>query len=343
MTEKRPACSFLLLIMTLILSLSCSERKPDAQTAEKPLSLTVYSGRSESLVEPIIEQFQAATGIQTQVKYGGTAELAAALLEEGDRTLADLFFAQDPGGLGAVEGMLAPLPADISDLVARRYRSPEGKWVGLSGRARTVVYNTNKLGEGDLPRDIWGFTDPKWKGRIGWSPTNASFQAMLTAMIKLWGEEKTAAWLAGIQANEAKIYPNNTSIVSAVGSGEVEVGFVNHYYLFRFLAEQGESFPVRNYHPADGGPGAIILVAGAGILESSRNKEAGERFLRFMLSPVAQQYFTGQSYEYPVIDGVNTNRLLTPVSEIKSPEISLRDLSNPNAAVELLRKSGIIP
>jgi iron(III) transport system substrate-binding protein len=311
--------------------------------ASGPGSLTIYSGRGEELVGPIIQQFRDATGIDVKVRYGGTSELAATILEEGRNSPADVFFAQDPAGLGAVAHLFVPLPQDILDRVEPRFRSSQDTWVGISGRARVVVYNTEKLREEDLPDDIWGFTDPQWKGRIGWAPTNGSFQAMVTAMREVWGDEKTRQWLLGIEANDPKVYPKNTPIVAAVGAGEIDVGFPNHYYLFRFLQERGESFPARNYHPRGGGPGGVILVAGTGVMETSKSKENAERFLRFMLSPVAQQYFAGRTFEYPVVEGVKTHRLLKPLSEITSPSIDLSDLTDLDGTLNLLRDAGVLP
>ena len=311
--------------------------------ASTPGELTIYSGRSESLVDPIIQQFAQATGVKVAVKYANTPQLAATLLEERGNTPADVFFAQDPGGLGAVEHMLSPLPDTVLSRVPDWARSPTGKWVGLSGRARTVVYNTNKLTESDLPDDMFGFTDPKWKGRIGWAPTNASFQTMVTAMVAVWGEDKTLRWLEGIQANEPKVYPKNTPQVAAAAAGEIDVGFVNHYYLFRFLAEEGDSFPARNYHPRSGGPGGTIMVAGAGVLAASQNNEVAERFLQFMLSKVGQQYFAAQTFEYPLVEGVKTPRVLVPLSEINQPRIPLTDLADLKGTQELLRSAGVMP
>ena len=317
---------------------------PRVLEVEKPPgSLTIYSGRGENLVDPIIQQFSSVTGIKVAVKYASTTELAATLQEEGDRTPADVFFAQDPGGLGAVEDMLVRLPDSIVGRVPEWARSPEGKWVGLSGRARTIVYGTGKLTEADLPDDIWDFVDSQWKGRIGWAPTNASFQTMVSAMRVLWGEEKTRQWLEGIQANDPTIYPKNTPQVAAAAAGEIDVGFVNHYYLFRFLAEEGDSFPARNYHPRAGGPGAVVMVAGAGILSASENRENGERFLEFMLSQVAQQFFASQTFEYPLVDGVKTSRVLVPLSEISQPNVALKDLTDLKGTVRLLRETGVLP
>ena len=305
--------------------------------------LVLYSGRSESLVGPIIQQFESATGIAVEVKYGSTSEMAATLLEEGDRSPADLFFAQDPGGLGAVEGLLSPLPNGLLSRVPGWARSPEALWVGISGRARTLVYNTEQLSESELPDDLVGLTDPKWRGRLGWAPTNGSFQTMITAMVALWGAEATRAWLEGVLANEPRTYPNNTTQVAAVGSGEIDVALVNHYYLHRFLAEEGEEFPARNYHPRAGGPGALVMVAGAGILETAAHREGAERFLDFMLSTVAQQYFASQTFEYPLVEGVATARVLVPMESIRRPDIALADLADLTGTVRLLRDVGVTP
>ena len=305
--------------------------------------LVIYSGRSESLVDALIQQFSQATGIQAEVKYAGTPQLAATLLEEGDNSPADIFFAQDPGGLGAVEGMLATLPDRVLSRVPDWARSPQGKWVGLSGRARTVVYNPERISEEELPDDVWDFVNPEWKDRIGWAPTNASFQTMVTAMRALWGEEKTHEWLEGVQANDPVIYPKNTPQVAAVAAGERDVGLVNHYYLFRFLAEEGEDFPARNYHPRAGGPGATVMVAGAGILNSSDNRDSAEKFLEFMLSRVGQQYFAGQTFEYPLVEGVKVPHELVALEDINHPSIPLKDLADLEGTQRLLRETGVLP
>ena len=322
-------------------ALSAEAARLDTVGSLEPL--VIYSGRSESLVDAVIQQFSQATGIEVEVKYAGTSQLAATLLEEGDRSPADIFFAQDPGGLGAVEEMLDVLPDRVLSRVPDWARSPGGKWVGLSGRARTVVYNPERIDEKELPDDIWEFKNPEWRDRIGWAPTNASFQTMVTAMRALWGENKTSQWLKGVQANNPVIYPKNTPQVAAVAAGEIDVGLVNHYYLFRFLSEEGEDFAARNYHPRAGGPGATIMVAGAGILGSSDNSDAAERFLEFMLSRVGQQYFAGQTFEYPLVEGIQVPHVLVPLEEINHPSIPLRDLADLEGTQRLLRETGVLP
>lgn len=307
-------------------------------------TLTVYSGRNEKLVGPLIERFKKESGIDIRVRYGDTAELAAAILEEGDKSPADVYFAQDAGALGALASAdrLAKLSDPILNRVDSRFRSPKGEWVGLSGRARTVVYNTKALKPEDLPDSLLGFTDPRWKGKIGWAPTNGSFQAFVTALRVTEGDEAARKWLEGIKANSPKVYQNNTSIVQAVGAGEVEVGLVNHYYLFSFLREQGEAFAARNYHPRAGDSGAMINIAGAGILSTSRNPKAAERLVEYLLSKDAQQYFADETFEYPLVEGITTHPALVPLAQIKTPQIDLGSLADLEKTLKLLRDTAVL-
>jgi iron(III) transport system substrate-binding protein len=307
-------------------------------------SLTIYSGRSEGLVGPLIQRFQEETGITTEVNYAGTTDLAATILEEGDASPADVFFAQDAGALGAIaaEGLLADLPAATLDQVDERFRSDDGQWVGLSGRARVVAYDTRALEESDLPSSIDDFTDPAWKGKIGWAPSNASFQSFVTAYRVLEGDEAAKAWLEGIVANEAKVYENNDAVLASIAAGEVEVGFINHYYLVNALAEQGESFPVRNHFLQSGDPGSLINVAGAGILTSADNPAAAQAFIDFLLSSESQQYFAEQTHEYPLVDGVEADPNLPPLADIASPDIDLSDLADLQGTQTLLQEAGVL-
>lgn len=337
----------LLIIVTIALSacLPVQPAAPAVSTEEAGGTLVLYSGRSENLVGPLIEQFEAASGIDVEVRYGSTPEVAATLLEEGANSPADLFFAQDPGGLGAVAnaGLLAALPVEIVNLVKPEFRSPDSLWVGVSGRARVVVYNTDLLTEADLPADIADFTDPAWSGKIGWAPTNASFQAMVTGMRVLWGEAETRAWLEGIQANNPVVYEGNAPIVEGVAAGEVEVGLVNHYYLYRFLAEQGETFAARNYFLPGGGPGSLVLVAGVGRLATGKNEANALAFIEYLVSAAAQEYFTTETSEYPVVAGVADPEGLTPIEELNAAAINITDLADVQGTIQLLQEVGVLP
>ena len=307
-------------------------------------TLTIYSGRSEELVGPLIERFKTDSGLDVRVDYAGTTDLAATILEEGDASPADVFFAQDAGALGAVaaEGRLAPLSETTLGLVDARFRADAGNWVGVSGRARVVIYDTRTLAEADLPRTIDDFTDPAWKGRIGWAPTNASLQTFITAYRLMEGEDAARAFVEGIVANEPKVYDGNDAVLAAVAAGEVEVGFVNHYYLMRQLKEQGESFPVRNHFVDGSDPGALVNVAGAGILTTSKNPTAAQAFVDFLLSVESQEYFATETSEYPLIEGVPADPALPTLSEIQSPDIDLSDLSDLEGTLKLLQDSGAL-
>ena len=310
-------------------------------------TLTIYSGRSQKLVSGLFKAFSEETGIRVKVRYAKTAALANQILEERSQSPADLFFAQDSGALGAVaeQGLFRPLPTDILNEVPASFRSAKGEWVGLSGRARVLAYSTQRLSDDDLPKSIFDLTDAKWKGRIGLPPTNASFRAFVTAMRVRAGDKKTLAWLKGIVANEPKYYAKNTPTVKAIADGEIDVGLVNHYYLYRFIQKEGPKFPVRNYYFPNGDIGALINVAGVGILKSSKKPAQAERFIRFVLSRAGQKILVEGNNEYPVVKGfpLNPKRGLRDVREIKTPAIDLGKLTDVRGTVRLLQQAGMLP
>lgn len=307
-------------------------------------TLTIYAGRSESLVGPLLERFRTETGLDVQVKYASTSELAATILEEGDASPADVFFAQDGGALGALaaEARLAELPASTLERVDPRFSSPDSVWVGVSGRARVVVYDTRVLAEADLPSSILDYTDPSWKGKIGWAPTNASFQAFVTAFRVLRGEDAARAWLEGIQANEPKVFEGNDAVLAAVAAGEIQVGFINHYYLMSQLAEQGEDFPVRNHFLPNGDVGALVNVAGAGILTTSKNPSAAQAFVDYLLTDESQVYFADETYEYPLVAGIAADKRLVPLADIAAPDVDLSDLTDLEGTLRLIQEAGVL-
>ena len=319
---------------------------PTAEPLVEYDTLTVYSGRSQTLVHPILLAFGEWLGVDIEVRYGGSSSTAATLLEEGDNTPADVVFLQDPGSLGSLAGagMLAELPQETLEEVDSRLRDPNGRWIGTSGRARTVIYNTDAINpETDLPDSILDFTSEEWRGRVGWAPWNGSFQALVTALRLTKGDEAARDWLEGMRDNEARDYPNNVSIVQAAANGEVEVGFVNHYYLERFLAEYGPDFKARNYYIGNGDPGALVLVAGVGILEASDNRHTAQEFVDFLLSEPAQQYFTSEIKEYPVAAGVVPEGDLPPIDSLNPPDVDLGNLTDLEGTLDLLRDVGVVP
>lgn len=307
--------------------------------------VTVYSGRSENLVGPFFARFSHGSGIDVDVRYAGTGELAATLLEEGDRSPASAFFAQDAGALGllAAEGLFQPLPPEVLDRVPERYRSPEGLWVGVTGRARVLAYNTGTVDAATLPASVTGLTDPAWKGRVGWAPENASFQSFVTALRVMLGEEAARAWLEGMIANETVNFgDSNAAIVRAVGEGEIDAGLVNHYYLYAVKQEEGEAFPVANHFFAPDDPGALINVAGIGVLAAAPEPELALEVVQALLSDAGQEYFVEETDEYPLVPDVAPPANLRPIAETASPEIDLGSLADLQGTLALLAEVGLL-
>ena len=306
---------------------------------------TLYSGRNETLVGPLIEQYAEETGITIDTRYGGTGELAATILEEGEDTPASLFFSQDAGALGllADEGRFETLPAELLDRVEERFRDPEGWWVGVTGRARVLAYNTDTLAEDDLPASVRELTDPAWAGRLGWAPENASFQAFITAFRLIDGDDAVRGWLETMIANGTVNFgDSNSAIVQVIGNGEIDAGLVNHYYVYAVGREAGEDFPVANHFFAGGDPGSLINVAGIGLIEGADDADAALAFVDYLLSDVAQEYFASQTFEYPLIEGVAAPEGLVPLSEIAHPDIELGDLADLHGTLELLSEVGLV-
>ena len=306
---------------------------------------TLYSGRNETLVGPLIEQYAEETGVSIDTRYGGTGELAATILEEGEDTPASLFFSQDAGALGllADEERFETLPAELLDRVEERFRDSEGRWVGVTGRARVLAYNTDTVSEDELPESVRDLTDPAWAGRVGWAPENASFQAFITAFRLLDGDDAVRGWLEAMIANGAVNFgDSNSAIVQAIGNGEIDAGLVNHYYLYAVGREAGEGFPVANHFFAGGDPGSLINVAGIGLIEGANDENAALAFVDYLLSEEAQEYFATETFEYPLVEGVAAPEGLVPLGEIAHPDIALGDLADLRGTLDLLSEVGLV-
>ena len=336
-------------VVSALSACGASDAEEDAsgqpETSASADALTIYSGRNETLVGPLLEDLEAAVGQPVEVRYGDSSELAAQLLEEGERTEADLFFSQDAGALGALSkaGLLATLDTATVETAPEDYRADDGSWVGVSARSRVIVYNPDKVPAADLPASIFELTDPKWKGQIGFAPTNASFQAFVTGLRVLTGEDRAREWLEGFKANQPRAFEGNGLVLDAVDSGEISLGLVNHYYLYEKIAEEGaENVTAENHFLPGGDPGALVNVAGVGVIEGSDQADAANEAVQFLLGEQAQQYFADETAEYPVREGITTTKHDLPaLDSLQNPDIDLTDLSSLEQTLALLDEVGL--
>ena len=317
-----------------------------AETAETGTSepVVVYSGRSEELVGPLLEEFTAQTGIPVQARYGDTAEMAAQIIEEGDASPADFYYGQDAGALGALDaaGMCAALPAEVAETVPTAYRSAAGTWTGITGRARVIAYDSSQLTAEEVPTSIFELTDPRWAGQVAIAPTNGSFQAFVTAMRVDIGDDATREWLQGLIDNDAQLYEKNSLIRDAVDSGEVQLGLINHYYWYQKAAEVGnDAMTVQLSFAEPGDPGALVNVSGGCIIAPTDNSDGAAQLLTWMLSDDTQQWFVDTTYEYPLVPTVAGPDGVPAITDVQGPDIPLAELEDLPGTLQMLQDVGL--
>lgn len=309
-------------------------------------ALVVYSGREQELVEPLFEQFQKDTGIALDVRYGDSPELAATIREEGDATPAQVFYAQDAGSIGILEDQLAELPQADLDLIPAQYRDPAGRWVGVTGRVRTMIFNTDRVQEDQLPGSVMELASPDWKlGDIGVAPTNASFVGFVSAMREVLGDAQTEEFLRGL-ATHAKTYEKNSQITDAVASGEIDTGLVNHYYLYEKLASDPNA-PIANHFFDPKDVGSFVNVSAVGILAAAADDANAQRLVQYLLT-TGQAYFAdgAEEREYPLnssASGTEKADELPPLEDHSGPAVSLADLGTDlETTVAMIRDAGLV-
>ena len=302
--------------------------------------LTMYSGRVPALIDPAIAIYEKQ-GKDVKVRTGDSPTLAATLVEEGKNSRADLFYSQDAGSLDAIEkaGNLEKLPQDILDLVPARFRSTTGRWVGVTARSRIIAYGP-KVKASELPDSPLELADPKWRGRVGWAPTNASLQGYITALRLVRGEDVARRWLKGMVDNKTEVFDSNVPVRDAIAKGEIDLGLINHYYVAEALAKDPD-YPVKVHFPTKD-LGSLVNVSGVGVLASGKHKADAIEFVRTMLGKQAQEYFADSSKEYPLLAGVQPSKELTPLDEIPSPDIDLANLGDLKGTLELMRETGAL-
>ncbi|KWX66693.1 iron ABC transporter substrate-binding protein [Mycobacterium sp. NAZ190054] len=305
--------------------------------------IVVYSGRSEELIAPLIEQFTTDTGIEVETRYAGSGELAAQLITEGDKSPADVFLSQDAGALGAVSkaGLFAPINPDTLGAVPEQYSAADGTWVGVSGRARVVVYNPTLAPT--PPDTIDGLLAPEWKGKIGFAPSNASWQAFVTGLRVVRGDDGAEQWLRAFKDQDPQAFENNVAVRDAVDSGQIPLGLVNHYYLYELIHSKGpDAVVAENKFMAPGDPGGLINVAGVGVLKAAPNADGAQQFAAYLVGESAQEYFAQETAEYPLIASVAPSAEMPPLADLQPPAVDLSQLDDIETTQELLVDTGLL-
>jgi iron(III) transport system substrate-binding protein len=301
--------------------------------------LTVYSGRGEFLVGELVEYIDDLyDDFDLTVRYAGSTDHVNAIVNEGEGSPADVFYSVNAGALGALadEGRTQALPAEITDMVREEFRTEQ--WIGTSGRARTVPYNTDEFSDGDLPDDIMAYPE-EFDGSLGWAPSYGSCQAFVTAMRLIEGPEATRDWLEAVVDSGISSYADEFAACQAVADGEIDAAFTNHYYIQRVLdgspdASIGTAF-------TSGDAGAVFNVAGAAVVDTAADATLAQNFVRHLLSAEAQDYFARTTFEYPLIPDVEPIGDLPTIDELDVPDIDLTQLSDLEPTIDLMREAGV--
>jgi iron(III) transport system substrate-binding protein len=318
---------------------------PMAEMPDLEGELTLYSGRGEALVGELLEYIQELyPEFTVKPRYNSAADLVNQIQTEGQNSPADVFFSVNAGSLGALAdaGRTAKLPDEVLSMVPEHFRDPDGQWVGTSGRARSIPYNTDQFSASDVPEDIFAFPDAeRFRDDIGWAPSYSSFQAFVTAMRVLNGEEETRQWLEGMMDLGVRTFNDEFLVSQAVADGEIGAGFANHYYTLRVQA--GREDPPIALAFTKNDAGAIFNVAGAEVLDTAGDRSLASNFVRHLLSAEAQDYFARTTFEYPLVPEIDPVGRLPSIDELNPPEgLDLTQLSDLEGTVQLLREVGAL-
>jgi iron(III) transport system substrate-binding protein len=336
---KLPVLVALLSLAALALS-ACGSSGTQSDRA-----ITLYNGQHEQTTAALVAAFEKQTGIKVNVRTGDEAELGNQIMQEGSSSPADVFYTENTPVLEALRerGLLAAVTPSTLTAIPSRYDSAQGDWVGVSARVSVLVYNTSAIEPSQLPNSILELAEPKWKGKLGFAPSETDFQPLITSIVKFDGDATAERWLKGLQAN-SKIYPDNETVVAQVNNGESAVGLINHYYWFRLRAEIGASamHSALHYYAA-GDPGDLVNVSGAAVLKSSSHQAAAQKLLAFLVSHTGQETIAhSHSYEYPLRPGVAPAPELRPFAQIKPPPLTPAELGDGSKALALEQKLGLL-
>ena len=300
--------------------------------------LTLYLGRGEGgLYENVLKAIEKRNPkLNLKIRRGGSAALANTIVAETKAGVkrADLFWAVDTGSIGVVTdaGAAKPLPIDLRAQLREDFQYPS--WSPVTGRVRTLPYNTKRVKPEQIPDSVMALADSDLK--IGWAPAYSSFQSFVTAMRLLEGDKATKAWLKGVNKH-AKKYAGELGVVMGVERGEVDIGFANHYYTLRLKSGKPNATVDLAYTKNDAG----CLVNASGIVALSEGA-LPVNFIRYLLSYEVQSYLAREAYEIPLVQDVPSPEGLASLSTLSPPEMDLRKLADLRPTLNLMRDVGVL-
>ncbi|RFB78454.1 extracellular solute-binding protein [Methylovirgula sp. 4M-Z18] len=309
-------------------------------------ALTVYAAQHEQTVDLLTKAFTKETGIEVKVHAGEPPELASQLVKEGASSPADVFFTANSPELELLseKGLLTKVDPPTLAKVPADDSGAAGDWVGVLAREDILAFNKDMIQESALPASLLDLAKPEWKGKVAIAPTDADFLPLVGAISAVKGRAAALDWLKGLREN-AVIFDDNEGVVAAVERGAAATGIINNYYWPRLRMEKGaESMKSAIHHFSGGDVGALMNVSGAGVLKSSHNQAAAQKFLAFLVSKPTQEMLAKLdiTFEYPLVPGVEANPILKPVGELQPPKITLKQIGDDHDAAVLLREAGLI-
>ncbi|MBB5576815.1 MULTISPECIES: iron ABC transporter substrate-binding protein [Rhizobium] len=317
---------------------------PLMANAAESEGIVVYNAQHEALTQAWADGFTKETGIKVTIRNGSDMQFANQIVEEGAASPADIFLTENSPGMALVDAskLFAPVDADTLAQVPETFKAADGDWVGVAARSTVFAYDKTKLKESDLPKSLLDLADPAWKGRWGASPAGADFQAIVSALLELKGEDVTKSWLKALKAN-ATPYKGNSVAMKAVNAGEIQGAVIYHYYWFGDQAKTGEnSKNVTLHYFKNQDPGAFVSISGGGVLASSQHKKEAQAFLKWITGKGGQAVLRdGDSYEYAVGNGAQSNPKLVPLSDLQAPKVEPSKL-NSKKVTELMTEAGLI-
>jgi iron(III) transport system substrate-binding protein len=308
-------------------------------------SLTIYNAQHLQTTTALVNAFEQQTGIKVSLRNDDEDVFANQIAAEGSHSPADVFFTENTPPLVSLQNkdLLAPVNASTLANTPSQYNSTKGDWVGVSARVSVMDYNTSLVSASSLPTSVLQLANPEWKGKLGLAPGETDFQPIVTVVAQTYGDAAALTWLEGLKANaQGHIYPDNESLVAAIGKGQVGIGVINQYYWYR-ANSGGVSTPTAIATFADGDPGYIVDVSGAGILASSTHKADAQKFLAFLTSAKGQEIIAhSDSYEYPIASGVTTAKNETPFDELHPNPVTVNELGDGSEALALLQQAQLL-